>query len=162
MTGEIRVVRLPAPLSNIVDEAVGRFIESHSNERLEAHRRYHGADLWMVYAHEPVGGSEPAFLTRRITIGVYSDEPDRLRFIPDIVVTRPTGRFTIEYVPGQNGMYGQIPPISTLHVRLALDAEQVSQQLLDKKHPTSVSAALEQAWRSAREIDPPSATQLIL
>jgi hypothetical protein len=99
MTAEIAVMRLPPALSNLVDEVVGKFVQSRSEERVHAYHRYHDADLWMVYTHRPTRNSGPGFVTRRVTIGVYSDRPSHLKFIPDIVLSTPVGRFTVAESP---------------------------------------------------------------
>lgn len=161
MSLEITVLRLPVPLSDLIDEAVGRFSLAHRSERMKANRRYHGADLWMVYTNEPVPTNQPAFLTRRVTVGLYSDSPDHLRFIPDIVVTRPTGRFTLRYEPERSVDGDHLAPVSVLQVRLATEPERTARELLDPHYLGSITAALERAWSEATELRPQQATQLI-
>ena len=163
MTLEITVLRLPVRLSDLVDDVVRRFVEAHANERVQAHRRYHDADLWMVFAHEPVGDGEPAFLTRRVTIGVYSDDPDYLRFIPDIVVTRPNGRFTLAYTPQENSkLRGHLDAISVLQAHLVSDRVAAWRELTDPHPPGSGAAALERAWDEAKRSEARQATQPII
>jgi hypothetical protein len=161
MTLEIRLVSLPVRLSDAVDTAVGHFLDQIADQRLEAHRRYHDADLWMVYRQESLGETDPGYLTRRVTIGAFSDDPDHLRFIPDIVVTRPNGRFTLEYDPHTDRYPGQVAAISVLQVRLAIDFERTWIELTDGNSPDSIVRALEEAWHAAKKLVPQQATQLI-
>lgn len=161
MTTEIRLVRLPVRLSDLVDEAVGRFVERHPDERLQTTRRYHDADLWMVFRHEPVGEGEPAFLTRRITVGVYSDDADHLRFIPDIVVTRPGGRFMLMPDGTHDWTAADLPAISTLQVRLSMHDDRTAEQEMHDHLLARIIQALEGAWSAARKLRPHEATQLI-
>jgi hypothetical protein len=161
MTTEIVLVRLPAPLSDLIDEAVDQFVEQHADERLQAQRRYHGADLWTIFRHEPVGEGEPAFLTRRVTIAAYSDDPDYLRFIPDIVVTRPEGRFMLQPNGSRGHMSMGLPPISVLQVRLALEFDRASKLQMPHQIRDSITRAISDAWSSAQSLEPRDATQLI-
>ena len=50
MTSEVTLVRLPVRLTDLVDDTVERFAAQHPAERLQASRRYHSADLWIVFA----------------------------------------------------------------------------------------------------------------
>jgi hypothetical protein len=161
MTGEVRVLRLPVRLSDLVDETVGRFVTAHEHEGVQALRRYHSADLWMVYANEPVGEGEPAFLTRRVTIGVYSDDADHLRFIPDIVVTRPNGRFTVEFDPPGDNLEGHVDAISVLQAQLVSDRDRAWSELTDAHRSGSIAAAIEKTWSVAKKLKPERATQLV-
>jgi len=161
MTTEITLVRLPVRLSDLVDEAVERFVAQHPDERLQANRRYHDADLWMIFRHEPVGEAEPAFLTRRVTIAVYSDDADHLRFIPDIVVTRPEGRFMLQPDGSRAWVTGDLPAISTLQVRLSMQPDRVAEQEMHDHFLAKIIQALVDAWSAARKLRSHEATQLI-
>lgn len=160
MTTEVTLVRLPVRLSDLVDEVVGQFGEQHVAEGLQAHRRYHGADLWLIFRHEPVGEGEPAFLTRRVTIAAYSDDPDNLRFIPDIVVTRPKGRFMLQPDGSQYTGSMKLLPIGTLHLRL-LEPERTPDYPAERNVRGRIAQALRDAWSAANELQPHEATQLI-
>ena len=85
---ETTPLRLPVRISEAVDKAVKTFVSRETGR--QAHLRWHGADLWMIYANS-VDVEKQIFVTRRVTIGVYSDDPDTLCFIPDILVTRLDG-----------------------------------------------------------------------
>jgi hypothetical protein len=115
----------------------------------------------MVYRQESLGETDPGYLTRRVTIGAFSDDPDHLRFIPDVVVTRPNGRYTLEYDPHTDGYTGQVAAISVLQVRLAIDFERTWIELTDGNSPDSIVRALEEAWHAAKKLVPQQATQLI-
>ena len=100
---EVALVRMPTPVSDVVDQAIDRFINSWPGgmlisgwqiDEIHAHKRWHGADLWMVYT-DSIHERLMLFLTHRVTIAAYSDDPDRLLFIPDIVVTKPDGRYIL-------------------------------------------------------------------
>lgn len=109
---EVELLRLHHQISEAVDRAVAIFVNEQNNEErskgisdvaehlpnpyedppgiFRAFRRWHGSDLWMVLSNQ-ADAEANALVTHRVTVGVYSDHPDRLVFIPDIVVTRPSG-----------------------------------------------------------------------
>ncbi|MBI2761321.1 MAG: hypothetical protein HYX51_07855, partial [Chloroflexi bacterium] len=159
MTTETVLLRLPVRLSDLINEVVERFVELHTNERVQAYQRYHGADLWMVYRHEPVGELEPAFLTRRVTIAAYSNDPDHLRFIPDIVVNTPRGRYTLEYDPHRDGLGGSVDAISVLQAQLVSDRVPRWGDLVDEHYLGSIAGALARAWDTAKRLKSEQATQ---
>ena len=105
-------------LAKLVDTAVVKFINRQNGEpnlkkglddplfhlpnpaytgppKVRAHRRWHGAALWMVVCDEPGDGHAPSIITRRVTVAPDYEEPDMLSFIPDIIVTRSGGRFIL-------------------------------------------------------------------
>lgn len=119
MITETVLLRLPPPLSDAVDEVARRFV-ADDKPRWRLLNRWHGADLWMIIQDEhqllhlpPPGqdvrsegaGIAPGFaehpsrlgrvgvLTRRLTVGAFSDTPDRLRFIPDWLLSTPDCRY---------------------------------------------------------------------
>lgn len=94
MMTEITLIHLPAQLSEAVDQVVTRFVKEHEREEVRAYQKWHGADLWMIFA-DSVDSELMAIVTRRVTIGAYSDDPNRLAFISDIVVTKPDGRYIL-------------------------------------------------------------------
>jgi hypothetical protein len=91
---ETTILSLPAQISSVIDRVVLEFSEENG---IQKHLRWHGADLWMVYA-DSMNSERQCFITRRVTIGVYSDDSDKLAFIPDIVVTKlDDGRYILPY-----------------------------------------------------------------
>ena len=100
-------------------------------------------------------------MTRRVTIAEHTDEADRLRIIPDIVVTRREGRFMLRPNPSQGWMTTERPAISTLNVRLSVQPNQAAEREMRDHLLTELLQALESAWSAAEERHPREAAQLI-
>jgi hypothetical protein len=96
---EVMLVRLQPLFAQSIDNAVDIFINYKSEskrtkEQFHAIKRWHGADIWLVY-QDDISSNEHALVQRRINIGAYSDYSDNLLFIGDIVVTKMEGRYAI-------------------------------------------------------------------
>jgi len=120
MITETTLLRLPPPVSDAVDDAVNKFTVQGAPVQRRAHYRWHGADIWMilqddmalfspppwalastderdgqriVFADRPVGLNRSGLLTRRLTVGAFSDRPDTLTFVPDWLLSTREGRY---------------------------------------------------------------------
>ena len=139
---EIRLVRLPWEFSRILDVLVSEFVGKHREEGMKAHQKWHGADLWMIYTDSTYGDSGSA-LTRRVTIGGYSDDPDTLLFIPDIVITNSEGR----HIMPPDVRFGNI--LKWRSIRLKTDEIRG----YDKANG-EISEFLDDAWKVAASLSP--------
>lgn len=98
MDQDLQVVSLPAIVASHVDAAFESFRTAidpegalGSNGQLRIYPRWHGADVWLVTQQDDTSQHGiPA--TRQLTVTAYSDEPDRLYFLPDIVSYGVYGR----------------------------------------------------------------------
>lgn len=95
------LVRLPGPVSVVVDTAVKDFIPLDDGPKPETIRRWHDADLWMVHAEQAgrvdagMGIKEAAILSTRVTVGAFEipeEEEPVIAFVPDLLITRRAGR----------------------------------------------------------------------
>lgn len=143
---DIAPVRLPIELSRIINDHISSFVKEHAEEGVQAHQRWHGADLWMIYA-DSLDEDTNTIVTRRVTIGAFSDEPDRLVFISDIITTRQEERYTLPF--DERRKYITAP----ISVRLKLD-EVVGYGKLNG----DVEASLAEGWKTASSISPKDAT----
>ena len=163
-------------LARIVDLAVVKFINQHNGEpdlkegfdnpfyhlpnptavgppRIRAHRRWHGAALWMVLKDEQGVSPTPSVVTRRVTIQPDDEEPDTLSFTPDIIVTRGGGgRFTL---PGNMPHFQEFRRqvnLSKIYIGLILgtaDGERAEAPIIN---------ALHRAWKFTAEFHDEDAT----
>ncbi len=143
---EIRLVRLPRDFSRILDELISEFVGLHSEDGMKSYQKWHGADLWMIYADST--DSDSGFnLTHRVTIGGYSDDPDTLLFIPDIVITKSEGRYIM-------------PPDT--RVRNILKSGSIRQKTDEirvyGKANGEILQFLDNAWKTAVSLSPKDAT----
>ncbi len=90
MDTEASLLRIQSPVSELVDSTIRVFMADHEKERMQGYLRWHGADLWMIYA--PIAET---VLLRRVTVAAYSDHPDDLLFTPDVVAEKPEGRYLL-------------------------------------------------------------------
>ena len=165
----IHVVQLPDQVSSAIDSFVDEFVASSNKDiiryaqRLDADthtafinstKRWQGADLWLI-----LGGSletELSIATPRVTIGAFSDAPDTLVFIPDIIVTRTNGQFmlppdTPDWVEIENLQV----PVSDLTRLIGVESSSANNIFLMLMSVCSV------AWRIAEEISPSKANVLV-
>jgi hypothetical protein len=154
---ESTLVELPPRLSDAIDQAVLLF-EQQAAERIESYRRWHGADLWMVFAESNLDDGTVGVATRRVTVGAFSDTPDDLRFIPDIVVQRRGGRYMLP--AGQEGAQDMVGRISIFYLLEELHRSTVTAQkpwaVVNQLHQ-----ALADAWLTAKKIHTEYATALL-
>lgn len=154
MLTELTLVRLPPPLSEAIDKTVQEFQHREDIGPIQAIRRWHGADLWIVFADEPHSGQRPGFITRRVTIATYSDTPDRLLFLPDIVLTGPQGRFALP--PERLMEFGShslsVSQAVAAYAQVPSAAPNVSDLLYNR---------LKEAWTHAQSLAPEDAIVLL-
>ena len=143
---EIRLVRLPKELSKILDEKVSEFVGLHSEDGMKSFQKWHGADLWMVYA-DSIDGDSGFTLTRRVTIGGYSDDPDILLFIPDIVIAKSEGRYVLSPETRRKYVHG-----------LGSISQKADEIRLYDKSNGDIKKLLDGAWNTASSIRPEEAT----
>jgi len=105
----IYVVQLPNQVSSEIDLVVDDFasgtnksvvqyagppyVDGSLNGLLDSTKRWQGADLWIISTDSQAPGV--SITTRRVTISAFSDLPDMLVFIPDIIVTSTNGKFML-------------------------------------------------------------------
>ena len=146
---EVAVVRMPTPISDAVDQAVDHFTKQ---EGISAHMKWHGADLWMVYA-DSIDQPTMLLVTHRVTIAAFSDDPDRLLFIPDIVVTKPDGRYIL--------------PAESRRKKWTWSIFEHSRELTDRSTSIAdvaelITPGLREAWRASLTFTPDEATQPVI
>lgn len=165
----VSVERLPAAIANEVDRAVHAIAEEIPVDRRRLYARWHGADLWMIVQQDlhpeervrlrqrpldvrerpahPYAASETVvlMLERRLTVGLYSDAPDALRFITDLVVHTPEGRYL-----SHNAEPDEAAPSESLLglTRLLLAGDQNSSQIFSR-----VLSQLRQQWAAIQAAD---------
>jgi hypothetical protein len=154
----MNVTPLLPRLASLIDETVFRFADEQEPS-LHVIRRWHDADLWMLRDDEVY--TEASIYSRRVTIGAYSDEPDALFFIPDVVVSGVRGRWK---VPAEELKRVFVAPLSVADLTLPLirDLRESADIGWMRGHESVVHALesrLSEAWRAANQIDPEQATQ---
>lgn len=169
MQMQIEAVRLAPPIAKAIDSVVTKFVTESNHQGIELQMRWHGADLWMLMEddeslhklplsiwesvydtkfaqeHREYRQSLAGTLSRRVTIGAFSDDPDSLRFIPDLVLHTTTGRF----VP-------QIPRDYTMPEKITASVFELTRLALTDAHPEQIIAGLldsllERAWGNVME-----------
>ena len=104
------------------------------------------ADLWMIF-DESLHESSQTVLTRRITIGAYSDRADDLVITPDIVVVNSQGR---RILPAEERRRNQV----TLSI-WKLTQNPVGGGLTgDDALAGEIATKLDEAWARAGEFSP--------
>jgi hypothetical protein len=153
---ELSIIRLPPRLSETTDKSIGAFLEEHAEEEIQSYRRWQGSDLSMIFTTKTVQGYQPAFVTRCVTIGAFSDDPGHIAFVPDIVVTRPEGRYTLPR--NSNGSPAHV-------VRWFIcdedDDEFWHHRVRDKPARDRIVDALTEAWARANELSVSQANDLL-
>ena len=167
----IHVVQLPAQVSSEIDSFVDEFVASSNKEilrhaqRLDAAdthaafvnstKRWQGADLWIIS-----GGSlatEFSIATRRVTIGAFSDAPDTLAFIPDIIVTMTNGQFML---PPDTPDWVEI---ENLHVSVSELVRHLGTESSSRQNVKSMlSKVFLKAWTVAEEEMSPSDAKVLV
>ena len=175
---EISLVDLPGELSEAIDVAVVLFVNENNKEQdlkkglsspvahlpdpdndppgvFRAYRRWHGADLWIVFS-DAEDDQPKGKVTHRVTIGVYSDARDKLIFIPDIVVTKPSGRYVLP-LQAQDTVESRDLYLSVRELEEAIFSYGKRNGDLRNR----ITRKLTEAWRYAMEIPPSDATELL-
>lgn len=142
---EASLVSLPVQLSYVIDNVISEFKHNHQDEGIKVIQRWRDADLWMV-SKETWDEEHKSNVSKRVTIGAYSDSRYNLAFIPDIVSTDSKG---IRYIlPPERGR--------SLVLRDFNIAEYLaSSEALDHG---IVKEYLYRAWKKATELSPEQAT----
>ncbi|HZQ38375.1 MAG TPA: hypothetical protein VFD32_20775 [Dehalococcoidia bacterium] len=165
----VSVERLPPVIADAVDRAVQALAEEIPPDRRRLYVRWHGADLWMIVYEDmhPEGrialhprrptlreGSEPyaehratiMMLERRLTVGLFSDAPDDLRFLTDMVAHTPQGRYLSHFAkPDQS-----VPSESLLGLtRLLMREDRQSEGVFDR-----ISSQLRRQWAVSQAANP--------
>ena len=163
-------------LARMVDLAVVKFINQQNGEsdpekgfddpfyhlphpaavgppRIRAHRRWHGAALWMVMKDEQGVSPTPSIVTRRVTIQPDDEEPDTLSFTPDIIVTRGGGGlFTL---PGDMPHFQEFrQQVNLFKIYVGLTMGTVDGEGAE----ASIINALHRAWKFAAKFHDEDAT----
>ncbi|MDP6451952.1 MAG: hypothetical protein QF898_01475 [SAR202 cluster bacterium] len=166
----IHVVQLPVQVSSEIDSFVDDFVSGNNNNVLRyagrrvgaesqadlivSQKRWQGADLWVISAD--LQAPEFSIVTRRVTIGAFSDAPDMMVFVPDIIVTTTNGKF-------------MLPPdtpdwvdIEHLHVSVSELVQRFGVGSSSRKDVSHIlSKVCSVAWRIAEEISPFEAHVLV-
>ena len=146
---EVSVIRLPVQLSDAVELAVANFVKKHKDNSIKAYQRWHGADLWMIFVESRDDESD-CTLARRVTIGTYSDDPQKLAFIPDIVVTKPEGRYILP------------PQLREKRIqKTVFTLRKADEALIHDKTNEDIKNNLDEAWKIAKTFSPEEATLLL-
>ncbi|MBI2449959.1 MAG: hypothetical protein HYV47_00310 [Candidatus Nealsonbacteria bacterium] len=152
------IVKLPVPISSIIDQAVDIFVSSHSG--VETDKRYQGADLWMIRKHETGNSDEPSIVSRRITIAAYPENEDELVFIPDIIVTKAnSGR----YVPTAEKRRENMRRLSIFDIegRLFRKRNENQRRKELEKIRNEMVKILNSAWVATNNLSTADATELV-
>lgn len=161
MTGEVRLLSLPPQLSDAVDRAVRLFERDHDSG-IQSRNRWHDADIWILSCDRVLKNQQPGWVTHRVTIAAYSNRPDELRFISDIVVSCPSGRFMLPANEG-TGILVRTLSIFDLLEEYRRDRDTAAPALYGglRKIVRCLQHEIKQAWSAAIDLQPEFATQLI-
>lgn len=151
--GRVALVSLPVQLGEGIDQKIQGFLARHQDAR--AHLRWHGADLWMVFVDEEVMGGTA---TRRVTVAAFSDAPDELVFIPDLVLTKGLGRYVLAE-EDEGDQHTRVVQRSIFNLMQPL--YQNDRNIGMRRLQSNLANALGKAWRNANTIQLEAATVLL-
>ena len=166
---ELRVIDLPTPVASILDEMElpdtdgvayqwlkpesASFAADLELPRLSPPRhRWMGSSLWLYEREMFLERSDSTRTFQRVIVAAFSDEPETLLFMPDLIAIR-------------GGRTYKIPATSRLELQVRLSVFDLLRLLLfgeqDKAYE-DVTRKLRQAWRNAASLSRDDATEPVL
>ena len=139
-----RIIPMEPKLASCIEEAVDAFVNSINKDgRIQYHRRFQDAQVWIVSREKLYSGDVPQIVTPRVTVMPYSNEV--LAIMPDVVVIRGGSRYILP--PDVRSSLATDYPIFDMMQHLYQGKPEG--ELTDK-----IFSALNDAWEKAQNIDP--------